>query len=330
VPRTRVLAGGPVAETPDGGDIVVTLDAFDVLNLESEDFASDFSGSLVYADRPVVVFSGSEASDARHFETLRDRRCCADHLEDQVPPIRTAGKRFAVPHTPNRGRAVSDAGGQISAIDEPDFVRFLAVTEAGATIETTLPAPDDRIELAGLGSFVEVRTTRDFVATSSDPILVGQIMPSQFETGVTRQGLPGGDPSLMMVPPLEQSRDEYVFLTPDKYVFDFVTIVAPSEATTLLDGQVVDGSVCEQAPADGLSDDERGGPSKLSVYRCQLGFPTIDASTDPPGVSAGNQNDGVHRIVSNAPVFVAVTGFDAFVSYAYAAGTDLRDLGVPQ
>jgi hypothetical protein len=40
--------------------------------------------------------------------------------------------------------------------------------------------------------------------------------------------------------------------------------------------------------------------------------------------------DGVHRVVSNAPVFVAITGFDAFVSYAYAAGTDLRDLGVPQ
>ncbi len=329
-PAARVVAGGPVAETQPGGTIQVKLDAFDVLNLETEDFAADFSGSLVYADRPIAVFSGGEAADARHFERLSDRRCCADHLEDQLPPIRTAGKRFAIPHTPNRGRAVSDAGAQISGFEEPDFVRFLAVGEAGATIETTLPPPDDRIVLPGRGAFAEVRVTSDFVATSDAPILVGQIMASQFETAVTKQGLPGGDPSLMMVPPLEQARREYVFLTPDKYAFDFVTIVAPREATTLLDGQILDATSCEVAPADGLTDDARGGPPELVVYRCQLAFPAVDPTVEPPVVTPGVQRDGVHRVVSNAPVFVAITGFDAFVSYAYAAGTDLRDLGVPQ
>jgi hypothetical protein len=31
----------------------------------------------------------------------------------------------------------------------------------------------------------------------------------------------------------------------------------------------------------------------------------------------------VHRILANEPVGVIVDGFDYFVSYAYAAGTDL-------
>ena len=41
-------------------------------------------------------------------------------------------------------------------------------------------------------------------------------------------------------------------------------------------------------------------------------------------------HDGVHRLISGAPIGVMVTGFDNYVSYAYAAGTELRELGVPE
>jgi hypothetical protein len=135
----------------------------------------------------------------------------------------------------------------------------------------------------------------------------------------------------MMVPPLEQARSEYVFLTPDKYAFDYVTVVAPFGATVLLDDQELTESICEVAAADGLGAEERGSaePPYL-VYRCQLSFPTIDPSVSPPIISPGMQNDGVHRVTANAKVFVAVTGFDAYVSYAYAAGTELIELAPPQ
>jgi hypothetical protein len=60
------------------------------------------------------------------------------------------------------------------------------------------------------------------------------------------------------------------------------------------------------------------------VYSCQLSFPTIDMTkARPDNLSPGAQNDGVHRILANQPVGVIVDGFDYFVSYAYAAGTDL-------
>ena len=71
-----------------------------MLNLETGDFNADFTGSIISADGPIAVFSGSEASDAPHFTTLADRRCCADHLEQQLDPLRTAGKTFAFAHTP--------------------------------------------------------------------------------------------------------------------------------------------------------------------------------------------------------------------------------------
>jgi len=325
-----VVAGGPVQTTPRGGVIEMTLDAFDVLNLETGDFGEDFTGTLIESDGPLVVFTGGEASDAPHFETLSDRRCCADHLEDQLVPIRTAGRRYAVAHTPSRTAAIAEAGADVSVVPEPDFVRFVAVFDGATTIETTLPKPDDRIELTHAGDWAEVRVLRDFMAESDQPVIAAQLMSSQEAAGI-RRGLPGGDPSLMMLPPVEQARPDYVFLTPDKYAFDFVSVVAPPEAIVLLDDSELSSERCEVGPADGLTEDERGAASPpLIVYRCQLSSALIDPSTDPPTITPGVQNDGVHRIVSDHPINVTVMGFDSFVSYAYAAGTELREIATPE
>lgn len=326
----RVVAGGPVPETPVGGSIEVKLGAFDVLNLETDDFNADFTGSIIRADQPVAVFTGSEASDAPHFTTLAERRCCADHLEDQLDPIRTAGKRFAVPHTPNRSRAVKQAGAKLEVVPEPEYVRITAASSRGAEIKTTLPPPDDRITLSSLGQFHEVTAWGDFMIESSEPIIVSQIMASQFATGVG-EGLPGGDPSLLILPPIEQFRPDYVFLTPDKYAFDFISVVAPRAAVVTLDDVPLGPEECEIAPADGLTDEQRGGEApSLVVYRCQLSFPVIDPKRrSPDNVLPGRQRDGVHRLRASAPVGLLVTGFDSFVSYAYAGGTELRELAPP-
>lgn len=327
VPTTTVVEGGPVSMTEPGDSIEVTLGPFDVLNLETGDFAADFSGTQIFSDGPLAVFSGSEAADAPHFDKLSQRRCCADHLEEQLAPIRTAGETFAIAHSPNRGVAVKAAGADVEPIIEPEYVRFIATHDQGAVIETTLPPPDDRIELPTVGAMAEVTVTGDFLATSSDPILVAQVNASQQGGSVTRSGYPGGDPSLMFVPPIEQWRPDYVFLTPDKYAFDFVVVIAPFGSTVLLDDQPLGPETCEVSPADGLDAETRGAPNPPHVvYRCQLSFPTIDSTIDPPEIGPGTQNDGVHRVFANAPVFVGVYGWDAFVSYAYAGGTELREI----
>jgi hypothetical protein len=155
-----------------------------------------------------------------------------------------------------------------------------------------------------------------------------QVNPSQDAANIPR-ALPGGDPSLLVVPPREQFRSTYVFLTPDKYAFDFVTVVAPAEAEVILDNTPLDEEICDVKPTDGLTAEERGeAPVELLTYRCQLSFPTIDP--DSGEILPGDQNDGVHRIVSQAPIGVTVFGFDRYVSYAYAAGTELRELAIPK
>ena len=278
--RAAVVAGGPVPATPIGGVVEATLGPFDVLNLETGDFNADFTGSIIEADQAVAVFSGSEASDAPHFQVLAQRQCCADHLENQLDPIRTAGKSFAIAHNPSRTKAVQAAGANLAQNPEPDFVRFVSASPSGATIKTSLPSPNDTIVLKYLGDFAEVTAYGDFVATSSDGIHVSQVMPSQDASGVPR-GLPGGDPSFVIYPPTEQYRAHYVFLTPDKYVFNFVAIVAPPDATVYLDHTTPQELGCETAPGDGLTDAQRGSSTPpWVVYRCQLSFPIIDPTAD--------------------------------------------------
>jgi hypothetical protein len=326
----RVVPGGPIPETAINGTIDIKLGAFDVLNLETADFAADFTGSLIDADAPIAVFTGGEAADAPHFPKLSQRRCCADHLEDQLDPIRTAGKLFAIAHNPSRTRMVTAAGALTAEIPEPDYVRFVAASKHGAKIKTTLPAPDNVIELNWLGDFREVVAYGDFMAESTEPLIVAQVMASQDAVGVKR-GLPGGDPSLLIVPPLEQARPDYVFLTPDKYAFDYVSVVAPVGAGVLLDQKLLGPNICEVGPADGLTNEQRGGKGPTHyVYRCQLSFPIIDPLANPVLIMPGSQNDGVHSISSGVPILVTVGGFDAYVSYSYAAGTDLRAIALPQ
>ncbi len=320
-----VVAGGPIAATPAGKIIEANLHPFDVLNLETGSFNADFTGTLIETTGPIAVFSGSEASDAPWFETLSERSCCADHLEDQLDPIRTTGKSFAIAHTPSRTEAVVAAGANITSIDEPDFVRVIAASHESTTVRTSLPAPDDEFVLQGIGTFVELRVLRDFTMTASSRVVVSQVMASQEAAGIPR-GLPGGDPSLLIVPPVEQFRKNYVFLTPDKYAFDFLTIVAPKDAQISLDGAELTGCTSSNGISFPETDDEP--PATYIVYTCQLSFATIDPSKEAPAnLTPGYQNDGVHRVLANAPIGVFVSGFDSFVSYAYAGGTELRDLG---
>ena len=324
----RIVGGGPI---PGGvardGELDVTLQPFDVLNLETGDFNADFTGTLIDASGPVAVHVGSEASDAPFFSTIAGRSCCADHLEEQAIPLRAAGKRYVLGRVPNRSQALVAAGAAISPFDEPEFYRIVTTRSGLTKITTTLPAPHDAIELDGEGKNVTIIAHQDFLMTASQPVLVADVQASQEAAGVVR-GLPGGDPSLTFVPPVEQWRNEYVLLTPDKYAFDFLVLTAPFGAQVFIDGLQVDGKVCEVAPADGLTEKTRKKKDPpFVVYRCQLSFPAIDPNkSSPMNVLPGRQNDGVHRVQSDYPVGVLVYGFDAFVSYAYAGGTELKDI----
>jgi hypothetical protein len=324
---TRVIGGGAIEPLAPGDLLEIKLDAFDILNLESDDFNGDFTGSLVAADRPVSVFSGGEASDAPAFNTLSERRCCADHLEEQLDPIRSAGKRFIAPVSFNRHLAVMNAGADLRLEAEPEVFRVIAVLESGARVTTSLDDELAEFELPTRGSMREIVTTRDFSLTSDNPVMLGNVTASQSAAGIPTR-FPGGDPSFVIIPPIEQYRAQYVFLTPNLYAFDFLRIMAPRDAEVVLDSQPI-GNVPGCQLEQGTILEQPLGPEALGfeVHRCQLSFPIIDAALDAEApLLDGVQSDGVHRLVSDQPIGVIVDGFDRNVSYGYAAGTELREI----
>jgi hypothetical protein len=315
------------------------LGPFDVLNLETGTHGADFTGSVVTTDQPVAVFSGVECADAPYWDDLNERRCCCDHLESQMVPRNTLGRRYIAVHFANRTRAVRAAGAMVGSVaDEPEFVRVMATAPGVTTVRTSIPAMAIPEGDAGVfnpmaftlrqGESRTLRITTHFELDASEPVYVASFMASQLNTGISLN-FPGGDPSFVPMPPIEQWREQYVFLTPDKYAFDFVTIVAAPTATVSLDDTVVPYRDCVSAPSDGCvaSRDHACPVPRYVVHTCQLSFPLVDNDRPyPNNVRPGLQRDGVHTVTANQPVGVWVSGFDLRVSYGYPAGTRLQPL----
>ncbi len=319
---TDIVGGEGIPGARAGETIHVQLGPYEVANLETGSFNADFTGSYIRASKPVAVFSGSEASDVPFFPSLTVRRCCADHLEHQLLPESAAGTQYVAARMPPRTPAVLAAGGQVSIVDEPEYFRILALYD-DTEVHTTLAPPDDQIFL-DRGEFVTLETHCDFLVRASQPIVLGQFVAGQATTGIPAD-LPGGDPSFVILSPVEQWRSKYVFLTPDKYAFDFIVVVAPAGSRVTLDGLPL-ADLCERSGPD-------CGPSvegpQYDIWRCQLSFPEIVEGLPPPdNVRPGNQNDGYHILEADRKVELLVYGFDKHVSYAYAGGMDVRRINV--
>lgn len=310
---------GPGIPAMQPGDTFQTvLRQFDVLNIESGAPGADLTGSYISADDDVVVFAGSEAANVPNTNGCVDidpmtgmgvcqasvldpdipltqcrdnydcnsaglNTCCADHLEQQLFPTKTWGKRYVASKSYDRG-------------EESDYWRVLALDDE-TKIETV--PPQTPIPNLDAGEWFEFGSREHFELISDKPVLLGQFLASEHAPNPNwRDRLePGdaatGDPAFILAVPEEQYRPDFVFLAPDKYEFDFVSMIAPVAAEVLFDDQPV--------PADW---EPVGDGAEWKVARFPIG-------------------DGVHFINSDLPLSVIVYGYDQYVSYGYPAGLNL-------
>ena len=300
------IGGVPALET--GESYSVVLNAFDVLSLQTGSPGADLTGSIVTADKPIVVFGGSEAANVpntNHCVNIDPRSgqgvcqydgeticsdnydcnnasfnvCCADHLEQQMFPTKTWGSYYVATKSFDRGL-------------ELDYWRILA-SQDNTKIETIPPVAD--IPDLNRGEWYEFGSREHFEIVSDKPISVGQFLAGEHapEPNI-RGGLePGdagtGDPAFILSVPITQFRNDFVFLAPDKYAFDYVSVIAPASANVFFDDVPVD--LWEPV----------GESIMWQVARFPIG-------------------DGVHLLVSDEPVGVIVYGYDSYVSYGYPGG----------
>lgn len=333
VAPTRLIQAGdgiPEGDAP----VTVTLDRYDVLNLESlnTDLTTtrpgnaNLSGTFLEATSPVAVFAGNVATIVPYGP---DGACCADHLEEQMIPLSAWGQQFVVARGFARRRAGDEeaeyyrvTGGNVPAGQDVIHLSYRPFTPEGAPMELTQ------------GESVEFPSTRDFIIDADGPLLVTSYFVSSFITApeidpVTGVGarfcmndaqcnglpylavcylemglgscVPIGDPSMTVIPPVEQYRDSYVFLAPLDYAHDAITVIAPTSAVVRLDG----------APVGAMTVVGEVGGVTYGVVRQEV-------------------TDGTHRLTADggAQVGLLVYGMDKDVSYGYPGGLDLEVINI--
>jgi hypothetical protein len=288
---SQAILGGPgVPATPAGGSFDVTIGPFDVLNLETDGMPGDLTGSVVTSSAPVAVFVGTELSGGVTDPTPPPRStnpgsCCLDHLEEQLLPVESYGKKFVIPRSPPRGTPA-----------EPDYIRFMGVA-AVADVKTNLPAPNDRFSLAP-GQVKTILTTSDLIVDSSEPVAIGQVLVSQ---DYTEDGI--GDPSLSVLPAVDQFRQDYLFLVPGSWIKNYVVIGMPEGTTVEIDGTAI-GSNCT-----GMTSGTLDGINYVS-RRCPL-------------------SEGVHTMTGDKPFGIVAYGYGNAGSYAFVGGSNVKKIYVP-
>jgi len=315
--------GAKLAALKAGDSLTVELQQFDVLNIETDEIGADLTGSVVLANKDVAVFGGSEASNApntNHCDELAGvcewdgetkcktnddctaaglNTCCADHLEMQLFPVKAWGLRYLASKCFKRNQ-------------EPDVYRIIAAENN--TKVTTIP-PQANIPVLNRGEWVDFESKANFEIVAMKPIMVGQFLASEHApdpnvNGVPQPGDAGtGDPAFILIVPAEQFRTDYVFLAPNKYELDYVTIVAP-------DGAKVD--YCSPpVPPETKPSCKTIAPDDFELFGTGEFYTTKFLIAD-----------GVHEIHADKPVGVYVYGYDQYVSYGYPAGLDIKDLGL--
>jgi hypothetical protein len=255
---------------------------------------ADLSGSFVFADQPVAVFSGVETTQVpgpieipTYPGWTSDSTCCLDHLEEQLFPVESLGKSYIITRSPVRST---------SAYREPDIIRFVGAAEP-ANVTTSLPAPFNSFTLQP----GEVKTTwaQDNITVTSDfPILVGQF---QVSNGYV-DGPLLGDPSMTIFNPVDQYRTEYVILTPGSWDQNWVVINAEVGATVTIDGVMPTGcTIASSGTVNNVAYESR--VCSLSV--------------------------GAHNISGEKPFGIVAYGYGSAGSYAFVGGADVKKIYTP-
>ena len=306
----RVNAGENV-EFDAQGQATLTLAADEVWTLLTRNGTPnpDLTGLrvLTRGGKGVLVYSGHESMQ------VPSQMGAPDHVEEMIPPLDTWGRRFIVTPPVRRNPDYAGETTWYRVLAGPTGVRFsvpdteLGPGYAGSIVECSTLVRDERVQLAALESCA-FSAQGDFFLEADGPVLIAQLFAGQ-EAVALDQLIAAGDPSMTIIPPIDQLRSSYLFMTPTTYAADYVTVAVPGDVDLLLDGVIVDLINMGEVGVDPFLVEQPTaiGDSQWVRYTIRL-------------------SDGAHRLESAQPgvaFSASVYAFDAFVSYAYPGGMNL-------
>lgn len=267
-----IVPARTVGDRPAGEPFDVTLQPGETFRLIDQDQVDgDLTGTRILASKPVAVFGGHTCANVPAGFTA------CNHLVEQLPSIDTWGRRFLT--FPLHGRS----GG--------DTIRILASAD-----HTVLRVGDELLTL-DQGQFVERLLAEPAEILASRPVLI-----AQFANG-GRFDSTTGDPSMTLVPPIEQFGGSATFATPPP-VWHYFTGDTRDVFTHFVNLIL---------PADGLPGLRLDGAALSEEAFAPIGNSGFIGAQLP--IAAGQ-----HRITAGVPVGIWVYGWADFDAYGLLGG----------
>ena len=238
----------------------------------------DLSGALITSNKPVAVFGGHSCGNVPNAEID-----FCDHLEEQIFPIVTWGQNYVAARAVPRN-------------NEPMIWRVLASKDKTNLKFSPAVSIGDSFDNLEAGKFTQFTAQADFELTSDKPVLLAGYT---YGCETTKLDTCPGDPSMVLVVPVEQWLSDYVFLVDDSYTNDNVKVVR-NMGTKVEFGCF--GMVTDWAP---VTAHYESAVVNFNLAPCMPGTNTATAT---------------------APIGITVYGEAKSTSYAYPGGLALKPI----
>ena len=285
IPSDLVRGSNSPVTITSGRSYTVTLNRHQTFLLSSR---MNLTGSKVVSNKPIAFFSGHECADVPVGVAF------CDHLVEQLPPTITWGRQFFV--VSSLGKTAGEQYKLVTSSVTTTVVCY-CYTSGGSVSQTF------SITLSGAGRSYEFHIPQNMFCSiqASNPVLL-----VQFAIGAAREPSSYGDPFMMMIPPVEQYRNNYTFVTHSGFQ-NAITVTVASEFFNT--GNII------------LNGNSLSGATWTRIY-CST--QTVCGYGTRVSLSVG-RNFIYHRDPT-AKLGTFVYGFSQYVSYGYPAGMQLAPI----
>ncbi len=184
------------------------------MNLENLPGQGDLTGSHIFSDKPIALYSGSWAITIPNTASY-----ALDHIYEQIPPVSNWGRKFVAVPFLSRGK---------------DTYRILSSVDH-TTIQIANKPPIPPLDKGQFYEFM-LNFNEASLISSDQPVLLAQYSNSNDvdrPPSIPAGGPWDGDPSMLIVNPVDQTREESTFIaydTPEITSKIFVNIVSKNDA----------------------------------------------------------------------------------------------------
>ena len=222
-----------LANNPAGVPFTISLDAGQCVQVQTNPNVTglDLTASRVSADHPVTVYGGHVRTEVPIGISQTASR---DMLLEVMPPTSDWGTAFVL------DAFALDKKGTIGP--NGDIMRAVALND-----NTSITVNGNPWIILNRNQFRDTNITGPTLVNSSGPLMVGEIEHSKYDS------IAYGDPSLSIIPPMNQSYNNYTFIVPEDGNFNdaFVTVATDtrSQGNIILDGQPLSSGSFTSVPS---------------------------------------------------------------------------------